>query len=158
VNPYIVFTNRVSGTSGTAVGPRVPVSPVFNTSSTEWSTVTLPMWFNQAGTVLLGFAGLNSGGGDETVVIDDVQLFIPTPNGRMNHHHVGIIAGIEPQQLHITVLGLDCDDACVWKSDSEVDGSQTDVSSGIDNDLRRETFFEVVFSFEKNLVIDGAVG
>lgn len=74
VNPYIVFTNRVSGTSGTAVGPRVPVSPVFNTSSTEWSTVTLQMWFNQAGTVLLGFAGLNSGGGDETVVIDDVQL------------------------------------------------------------------------------------
>ena len=74
VNPYIVFTNRVSGTSGTADGPRVPVSPVFNTSSIEWSTVTLQMWFNQAGTVLLGFAGLNSGGGDETVVIDDVQL------------------------------------------------------------------------------------
>ena len=74
VNPYVVFTNRVSGTLGIVSGNPVQVSPVYNTSSTEWVTVWLPMWFNNAGIYLLGFAGLNSGGGDETVVLDDVQL------------------------------------------------------------------------------------
>ncbi len=62
VNPYLLATNGIM------------TSPTFSTSRTEWELATFTVWIPAPAEYSIAFIALNSGGGDDTVAVDDVRI------------------------------------------------------------------------------------
>jgi hypothetical protein len=62
VNPYVLATNGII------------TSPTFSTARTEWELATFTVWIPAPAEYSISFIALNSGGGDDTVALDDVRI------------------------------------------------------------------------------------